>query len=331
MAKPVRRGKRWGVQFSHAGVRYSATFPTATECNDWQIRKRLELQAEGAGRAGDVHSLNEALRRYAREVSPKHKGERWEVVRIERMARELPITLPLSQVKPDHVIAWRDARLRTVSAASVTRELNLLSSIFNSAIREWRWIKSNPVSEVSRPPAAPHRERIITRSEVRRMLRALGYRPRGEIVGERKIVGAVFVFALRTGMRSSEITGLRWRNVHDSWVRLPDTKNGTRRDVPLSRSARRLIQRMRGTDHDHVFPVSAGSRDAIFRAARDRAGLDGFHFHDARHCFATRIGATVGQPGRLSFPEFVRVMGWRDPRFAMVYVNPSAEDLARKL
>jgi integrase len=213
----------------------------------------------------------------------------------------------------------------------VTRELNLLSSVFSAAIHEWRWIKSNPISEVIRPLATPHRERIITRSETRRMLRALDYRPLGAVSGERQIVGAVFVFALRTGMRSSEITGLRWRNVHDSWVTLPETKNGTRRDVPLSRPARRLVQRMRGADPDYVFPVSDGSRDAIFRAARERAGLGGFHFHDARHCFATRIGATVGQPGRLSFPEFCKVMGWKDPRMALTYTNPRAEDLAQKL
>jgi hypothetical protein len=52
---------------------------------------------------------------------------------------------------------------------------------------------------------------------------------------------------------------------------------------------------------------------------------------DARHTAATRIGAKVGQPGRLTFPEFCRVFGWTDPRNAMIYVNPSAETLAGKL
>lgn len=51
----------------------------------------------------------------------------------------------------------------------------------------------------------------------------------------------------------------------------------------------------------------------------------------ARHTEATRIGRTVGQPGRLSFPEFCKVFGWRDPKHALIYVNPTAAELAQKL
>lgn len=331
MAKPVRRGKVWGVQISVAGKRESATFPTYAECIDWQARRKLEIKAEAGGRGGDVHSLGEALRRYADEVTPKHKGAHWEDVRIARMVRELPATLPLSAVTPDHLIEWRDKRLSQVAPASVAREMNLLSSVFEHARREWRWIKARPMTDVTRPAGAKARERVISRTEVRGLLRALRYRPRGRISSLQQIVGAVFVLALRTGMRSSEITGLHWDRVHGAWVTLAETKNGTARDVPLSRSARRVIERMRGLDEDLVFPVAAQSRDALFRAARERAGLSGFTFHDARHTAATRIGASVGQPGRLSFPEFCRVFGWRDPKHALIYVNPSAQALADKL
>ena len=72
-------------------------------------------------------------------------------------------------------------------------------------------------------------------------------------------------------------------------------------------------------------------RTTTFRKARDRAGLAGFTFHDARHTAATRIGATVGQPGRLTFPEFCKVFGWRDPKHALIYVNPTAATLAEKM
>jgi len=88
---------------------------------------------------------------------------------------------------------------------------------------------------------------------------------------------------------------------------------------------------MRGHDREDVFLLGPGTRDAIFRRARERAGLSGFTFHDARHTAATRIGASVGQPGRLSFPEFVKVFGWRDPKHALIYVNPTADALADKL
>lgn len=47
--------------------------------------------------------------------------------------------------------------------------------------------------------------------------------------------------------------------------------------------------------------------------------------------WAENRGATVGQAGRLSFPEFCKVFGWKDPKYALVYCNPSAESLAGKL
>ncbi len=112
-------------------------------------------------------------------------------------------------------------------------------------------------------------------------------------------------------------------------VTLPVTKNGEARDVPLSPGAVRLLDRLRGLERP--FPASAAVISTLFRRARDSAGLEGFTFHDARHSAATRIGATVGQRGRLSFPEFVKVFGWRDPKYALVYVNPSAADLAAKM
>lgn len=331
MAKPKRRGKVWGIQISVGGRRESFTAATATECKDWAARRKLELLAEQGGRGGEIHSLGDALRRYGEEVAPRHKGERWEQVRIARMLRDLPVTLPLASVRPEHLIRWRDRRLTQVAPASVAREMNLLGSVFTHARREWRWLSESPMPEVTRPSGGRPRERVIDRSEARRLLRGLGYRPLKRPATLQQIVAAVFLMALRTGMRSGEITGLTWARTHGTWVTLADTKNGTSREVPLSRSARRLVDRMRGLDDERVFPVGAQSRDALFRAARERAGLAGFRFHDARHTAATRIGATVGQPGRLSFPEFCRVFGWRDPKQAMVYVNPSAAALAEKL
>lgn len=72
-------------------------------------------------------------------------------------------------------------------------------------------------------------------------------------------------------------------------------------------------------------------RDQTFRRGREKADLSGFTFHDARHTAATRIGATVGQVGKLSFPEFCYVFGWKDPKHALIYVNPDPESLADKL
>ena len=36
-------------------------------------------------------------------------------------------------------------------------------------------------------------------------------------------------------------------------------------------------------------------------------------------------------PGKLSFPEFCYVFGWKDPKHALIYVNPDPARLADKL
>lgn len=228
-------------------------------------------------------------------------------------------------------MAWRDSRLAKVSPASVQREMGLMGSVLGYARRDWQWIESSPLADVRRPAQAAHRERIISWAETRAILRALGHR-----VGKRPTsmmgqVAMVFLLALRTGMRAGEIVGLEWGRVRASWVELPTTKNGTARSVPMPPKAVRVVDRLRGIDDERVVLVDSAALDALFRKARQTAGLEGFTFHDSRHTAATRIGRTVGQPGRLSFPEFCRVFGWRDPKNALIYVNPSAADLANRM
>jgi integrase len=99
------------------------------------------------------------------------------------------------------------------------------------------------------------------------------------------------------------------------------------RDVPLTRKALRLIERMRGFDPLLVFGIKANSLDAMFRKYRKRAGLAGFMFHDARHTAA----AWMMRYGQLHVLELCRIMGWADPKQAMVYFQPSPADLVKRL
>jgi len=334
MGKPIKTTSgKWWVQFMASGVRDSGTFNTKREAEEWQARRKLELRAIAAGHGGDVKTLGDALCEYRDKVSPAHRGANWETLRVNAFLRHpaLPCAQPLAKLLPDHIIAYRNSRLREVKPGTVARELNLLSAILNHAVIEWRWMASSPMTKVRRPPRVKHRERLISRAEIKAMLRQLGYHPGRTPDTMTAQIGYAFMIALRTGMRSSEIVNLPWKQVHPRWVTLLETKNGEARDVPLSRKAVRLFDLLRGINEHAVFMLTDRTRDALFRRARNRAGLSGFTFHDSRHTAATRIGATVGQPGRLSFPEFCKTFGWKDPRNALVYVNPTAASLAEKL
>jgi len=319
----VKTGYRAHVQSK--GQRDSGTFPTKREAQLWAAQKEIEFQTVAKGRVGELKFTHAAFTRYAEEVCPTHKGERWEIVRIEKLKREFP-NIALAQVDQKHIQAWRDTRLFSVGPSSVLREMKLLNSIFEHCRREWHWITVNPCVEVKRPKAPKHRERVISASEIRLMLRALGY-PRRELASN--AVAHAFLLALRTGMRAGELAVVEWCMVRPNFIRLPpeNTKNGLGRDVPLSNKAKRLLAKMRGYHDTSVFDVGAASIDVLFRKARDKAGLSGFTWHDSRHTAATWIGRS----GKWSVIELCKAFGWSDPRMAMIYVNPSADDLAAKL
>ena len=68
-------------------------------------------------------------------------------------------------------------------------------------------------------------------------------------------LAALLRFALATGLRASEITGLEWNRVdlarHTAW--LNQTKNGTSRGLPLNVDAVAILQEQLGQHPDFCF------------------------------------------------------------------------------
>lgn len=327
MASIQQTSKGWRVQLSVQGRRDSATFQTKREAQQWAAARESELRTQAQGGAS-TKTLADALHRYADEVSSHRRGWRWEHMRLAAFEGSiLPCSLKIGQVTSEHIAAWRDARIRQVAAGTVLRELGLLSSVFTVAVREWRWLDSNPVGMIRKPRAPAHRERLITWSEIRIMLRTLGHRAGHAPRSVTQAVARCFVLALRTGMRAGELTALTWDRCHASHVRLDTSKTGVGRDVPLSSKARRALALARGWDDRLVVGVAPQTLDVLFRRARDKAGLSGFTFHDSRHVAATWLGRS----GRVEMLEMCKIFGWRDPKHALIYFNPSTADLADKL
>lgn len=325
-AKKTAQGT-WRVQLEIMGVRDSFTAPTKREADAWAAMRATEIRAMATGEAGTVKTLADALRRYAEEVSPTKRGEMKEIIRLKAFERQaLPLRKKVGEVTTADLAAWRDSRLAVNARGSVLRDMTLLGHVFEVARREWQWIPANPMKDVRRPAEPDHRERIIASREIRGMLRALGH-SRGPVRSVSQAVAMAFLLALSTGMRAGEVAGLTWDRVRPDHVRLLETKNGTARDVPLSTVGRRIVERMRGWDRELVFGLKSQTLDALFRRARDRAGLAGFTFHDSRHSAATRLAMSR----RVDVLELCRVMGWKNPKQAMVYFNATASQIAARL
>ena len=329
MAEPKRTAVgTWRIEVEALGRRDSKTLPTKREAQQWGAQRRAELRALGAGRAGTVKTLGDALRRYAEEVSPTHRGERWEIVRLAAFARQtLPIKKKLADVTRADMQAWRDARLSVTARGTVLRDMGLLNAVLEHCRTEWQWLDANPLKDVTRPANPDHRTVLIKPLQTRRVLRALGHGgARQPVRTVSQAVALCYLTALASGMRAGELCGLTWAHVHADYCALPVTKT-VPRDVPLSKVARRLIERMRGFDDVLVFGLKSQTLDALFRRARTRAGLAGFTFHDARHTAATRIGLMPGmEPLTLC-----KIFGWKKMDQALVYFNPTVSNIASRL
>ncbi|MDR0735788.1 MAG: hypothetical protein LBF51_02965 [Zoogloeaceae bacterium] len=72
----------------------------------------------------------------------------------------------------------------------------------------------------------------------------------------------------------------------------------------------------------------------LTRKYRERAGLSGFTFHDARHTAATWIAGRMrssGIPAQQALLDMCRMFGWSNTSRALTYYNPSAADIARRM
>lgn len=319
MASIRSRSGAWRAEVYVNGVRESVTRPTKREATAWAQSREAEL----TGAKLPDHTVRDALRRYAREVCPTHKGRQWEEVRLKAMERDPIAGVRLPVLKASDVADWKQRRLAKVSPASVARELNLLRSVLGEAKREWVWLYGNPAKDVKRPATPASRKRRISADEIDRVTLACGLDGlEGRTASQR--VGLAFLFALETAMRAGEILGLRWIDIRGKAAQLPQTKNGDQREVPLSARAREILGALDRSTAT-VFNLDVRSRDVLWRRARDAAEVGDLHFHDSRAEAIWRLSK------KLDVMELARVIGHRDLRSLMIYYQTSADELADRL
>jgi integrase len=327
MATIRKRGKHWRAEVWARGQRRSSTHLTKAAAAAWALDQEARLRA-ATGKAPPGATVRTLLEQYAREVSEHKRGRREECLRIDRILRDDALAgVELEVLGSSDIAAWRDRRLKAVSAASVRREWTLLSHACTVAVRDWQWLQANPCKVARRPPPPPHRERVMAPDEIERICFALGYDGgTPQTISQR--VAVALLLALETALRASELTGLTWERVdlERRVARLSAaTKSGAGRDVPLSSEAVRLLNLLGPAELGSVLQLQPRQVDALFRKARDRAGIADLHWHDSRHTAITRLAQ------RLHVLDLARMVGHRDLKQLQTYYQPAAEDLAAKL
>lgn len=325
MASIRKAGGKWLAEVRIKGLNRSKTFLTKIEAQSWA----LELEKQHGKHGGIVtgRTLGDAFDKYAEEESIKKKGERWETIRLKKLRRSWIADIQLMDLRPDDLQKWVLEQGETLSSASINRELNLISAVLSVARKRWKWMHQEVTRDVDRPQAPPPRDRRISQAEINRILTALEFEEGAPVTTQRQMIAVAFLLALETAMRQGELWGLDWQDVYlrEQYVRLQETKNGSRRDVALSLRAVALLKMLEPKAAGRVFTIPKESSGQLFRRAVQLAEIKGLTFHDTRHEALTRLAQ------KLQVLDLARMVGHRDPRSLMIYYNAKASEIAAKL
>jgi integrase len=204
-------------------------------------------------------------------------------------------------------------KLNVLSAQSVLHHHRILTKSLNNAIK-WKFIKENVAKDAEPPRPEPKEMKTLSVEELNILLETA-----------KKITPVYYPIiyaASHTGMRKSELIGLKWSNVDLNLEKIyvretiteangkyffnPRPKNGKSRGVKLTTELTKLLQNLKNLNDerkkilgetynplDLVFCNSVGNISAsseitrgLKRALKD-ANLPDIRFHDLRHTHAT--------------------------------------------
>ncbi len=231
--------------------------------------------------------------------------------------------------------------------------MTFLYSVFELAVKKG-WAPANPVADAARPrrrrqgDADPDLQ-FLRPPELDAVIDAIPDRMVDkDALGP--VLRLVILAAATTGLRQSELLGLRWRDVdlraqrirvRNAWVRYEHSGEGksdlsTKRSVPMTDRLTGELKKWRlrtvyGDDDDLVFahpelgvPLDRTKVSRRFQEACAEAGVRQIRFHDLRHTFGTTLAA-AGVPLR-TIQEY---MGHADLKTTQIYMHyaPSAREV----
>lgn len=192
-----------------------------------------------------------------------------------------------------------------------------------------RWgadgVSRNPTKDLLNLRDDNRIERFLTPSQSEALLESVRQSPNSVLLH-------IVHYLVLTGARKREVLDARWCDVDFElrlW-RIPKTKSGKVRHVPLSAEALRLLHRLHaeaGGGADFIFPNPATGKPFIsiyysWDASRKRAGIPELRIHDLRHSFASFL-VNAGR----SLYEVQQLLGHADIRTTSRYAHLSRDRL----
>jgi integrase len=313
----VKKGPKAGTERRHT-IGDQTDWSTVTAARN-EAKRLKRLVDQGGDPVGEAKADREAptmtalCDRYLEQHVEPHNKPR--TVMENRRIVERIIKPKLGRLKVEAVDHDDVAKLHRDMKATPRRAnhvLAVLSKMFNLA-EKWnrdggkeklRPLNSNPCKHIQRYPEN-ERDRFLDADELERAGKALR-----EMETECKVkpeIAACIRFLVFTGFRLSEAVEATWDKVNAKagTFRLPDTKNGKPRYVPLGAPALLLLaslphngERVFGSiTNAMVEKAWSGEKPRPARrqkgkpGIRDRAGIPDVRVHDLRHTTGTYAGS----------------------------------------
>jgi integrase len=241
--------------------------------------------------------------------------------------------IPIGDLTPYDIKSWRHWRKqhptkqsKAISKSALNHELIMLKAMFNLAM-EWGWLRDNPARLIKKLKGEKARMRFLNREEIHHLIEC-----------SREDLKPVIIAAVSTGMRRGELFNLKWKDVdfENGFIKVEKTKNKERRDVPidvyLSETLKDLTEsREKG---DFVFLQKNGNRLTEtfirfrFGAAKKKAGIEDFRFHDLRH-----TAASLYATGGCDIMSLKNLLGHKSLKMTQRYAHlmPDAHGRTRRI
>ena len=286
-----QRGRIWHMDFYVQGKRVQESTKTA---NERKAQKLYALRIAEVERGEYFKPVKITLRDFGKQYMEYAKANKRSWLRDEQIMKHLNGFFGdklLTQIQPLSIEKYKLERIKSVSPATVNREIALLKHLFNLAERWDLYRGRNPVRDVKFLDEDNLRYRTLTEDEEKALVAACS-----------PYLQDLVVFAINTGLRLGEILNLKWEEVdlERNVIRMLVQKNRRMLEVPLNERAATVVRAWRGIQKcDYVF-YNAETGDQFkdlypgLKKACRTAGLEGITWHTFRHTFATRLtGAGV--------------------------------------
>lgn len=355
MASITKRGDyQWQAIIRRRGWdSQTATFETRQDAERWARSIEIEMDQGAfiADREEQSTSLREALERYLKEQTPTKRSAHNESRRLKQLIRTLPfVGKPLVAVRSADLSSFIERRREGgAKEATIRLDIALLSHVYTVARLDWGMeALRNPCTKIRKPRGSDSRARRLSALEEHRLLEAATMVDRNSdgtfaSGAHTWYLKPLLKFALATAMRRGELASLRWEDVdlNRKFVRLHVTKNGDRRDVPMSPEALEILRQLPRCLSGRVFgctedAISMAWKKLLARArekylnelgqSADPRVFADLRFHDLRHEATTRLSTKLSNVLELS-----AVTGHKSLQVLKRYYNPTPEELAAKL